>query len=198
MLYITRYLILAALFAPGFAWAHAETGVTGGLLSGLMHPINGLDHLLAMVAVGLWGAQLRQPAIWLLPITFPLIMTIGGLLGLAGTPLPYIEIAIALSALVLGLMVALNARMPVAIAMAVVGVFALFHGHAHGTEIPHAANPLAYGVGFVVATGLLHLAGIVFGTLTHWPWGANAVRLAGVGIATLGGYFLALAMGVLS
>ena len=191
-------LALAALMLSSSASAHTETGVAGGLISGFLHPLFGLDHLVAMVAVGLWGAQLQRPAIWLLPITFPAVMAVGGLLGVAGIPLPGIEIGIALSALTLGMMVAISARPPLWIAAVLVGFFAIFHGHAHGAELPDAANPLAYGVGFIISTGLLHLSGILLGALTHWPAGQRAVRGLGGLIAALGAYFSAAALGLLA
>jgi urease accessory protein len=173
------------------AFAHTETGVAGGFLSGFTHPIFGLDHLVAMVAVGLWGAQLGSPAIWVLPIAFPAVMAIGGLLGVMQVPLPAVEVFIAASAIILGIMVAFAARPPLVIAGLIVAAFAIFHGHAHGMELPEAANPLAYGVGFVLATGLLHLCGIVIGLLVAWPVGARAVQVCGALIALLGCYFLA-------
>lgn len=181
--------LLLGLFASQ-AFGHAETGVAGGLLSGFLHPILGPDHLIAMVAVGLWGAQLGNPAIWLLPITFPLVMAMGGRLGVVGLDIPFIEVGIALSALALGILIALRQRLPLAAASVLVAAFAIFHGHAHGTELPAAANPLAYGVGFVVCTGLLHLCGIVLGVLIRWPWGSQLVRALGGAIAALGLYFL--------
>ena len=180
------------------SFAHTNDGVAGGLVSGILHPIKGLDHLVAMVAVGLWGAQLREPAIWILPILFPLIMAVGGLLGLAGLPIPFIEIGIALSALTLGAMVAFRVTLPLVAASGMVGIFAIFHGHAHGTELPDAANPLAYGIGFVVSTGLLHLLGILIGLIVRWPIGEKALRVGGGGIAALGLFFLASALGVLT
>lgn len=185
------------LFAAANAYAHAEVGVAGGLVSGFLHPIFGPDHLVAMVAVGLWGAQLGSPAIWLLPITFPIVMAMGALLGLAGFPLPGVEVGVAASALVLGAMVALALRPPFWIAAILVGIFAVFHGYAHGAELPEAANPLAYGVGFVVATGLLHLCGILLGLLVAWKSGAWVVRASGAGIASLGVYFLSVNLGAL-
>ena len=143
-----------------------------------------------MVAVGLWGAQLGAPAIWVLPVCFPTVMAVGGLLGIAGVPMQSTELVIAASALVLGAAVATAMRMPLWAAAIVVGVFAVFHGYAHGLELPGAANPLAYGVGFVVATGLLHALGILIGTTTRWRAGAQAVRVLGAAIAGLGGMFL--------
>lgn len=177
------------------AFAHAEVGVAGGLVSGLLHPVMGMDHLVAMVAVGLWGAQLGQPALWLLPITFPMMMSMGALLGLAQVPLPFIEFGIACSALALGLVVAGALRPPLWVAMALVAIFAIFHGHAHGTEVPDAANPLAYGVGFVLSTGLLHLAGILIGALVDLPWGQKVVRGCGAVVAAAGLFFLAADLG---
>lgn len=170
------------------AHAHAETGVAGGLISGLLHPVTGLDHLVAMVAVGIWGAQLGRPAIWVLPITFPLIMAFGGLLGLSGLPIPalLVEIGIAMSALTLGVLVAMQLRIPLWSAAVIVAVFGLCHGHAHGAELPAAANALAYGVGFVVATGLLHLCGILLGELKRFSFGVTVIRSLGVVIAVAG------------
>jgi len=182
---LSATLALMLLAQP--ALAHTEAGVAGGLLSGFLHPILGPDHVIAMVAVGLWGAFLGAPAIWLLPIVFPLVMALGGVLGV---PLPAVEVGIALSAVALGAMVAFAARPPLWVAAVLVGAFAIFHGHAHGAELPAAANPLAYGIGFVAATGLLHLTGIAFGLLVRWPLGERAVRAGGGLIACAGLYFL--------
>ncbi|HEY4135375.1 MAG TPA: HupE/UreJ family protein [Alphaproteobacteria bacterium] len=172
------------------AWAHTDVGMAGGLASGFLHPLTGADHIAAMVAVGIWGAFLGAPAIWLLPVVFPLVMTVGGALGVLGVPLPGVEVGIAGSAIILGLAVALAARPPLWIAAVVVGVFALFHGHAHGTELPEAADPIAFAIGFVVATGLLHLAGIAIGLLVRWPAGRVGVRAVGGVIALAGVGFL--------
>ena len=172
---------------PGFA--HSG-GAIGGLTSGLLHPITGLDHVVAMVAVGLWGGILGGGAIWQLPVIFPLVMALAGALGALGVPLPGIETGIAVSGIVLGLMVLLMVRPPIAVAAAIVGAFAIFHGHAHGTELPQAANPLTYALGFVVATGTLHLCGIGLGQLMRWPAGKLAVRAMGGVIALAGGAFL--------
>jgi urease accessory protein len=172
------------------ALAHVEGGLTGGFLSGITHPIFGLDHVVAMVAVGLWGAFLGRPAIWLLPIVFPMVMAIGGALGVLGVPVPFVEAGIALSAIALGLAVAFAVKPHIAAAAAIVGLFAVFHGHAHGAELPEAANAVTYSAGFVIATGLLHLAGIAFGLLVQWPAGKVAVRAAGMAIAATGLAFL--------
>ncbi len=182
-------------FHPGLAWAHAEVAVGAGLVNGLLHPVQGLDHLIAMVAVGLWGAQLGSPLIWALPIAFPLMMAVGGVIGIMGIPLPSVEVGIAASALVLGLFVLTAFRAPTWLAVVAVSVFAIFHGHAHGMELPHAASPLAYGVGFVTSTGLLHLAGILIGLLNGFGGiGPMIVRACGGAVAALGGYFLVLAL----
>jgi len=181
---------LLALFASAAAHAHAGHGIAGGFLSGIAHPLLGLDHLVAMVAVGLWGAFLRAPAIWVLPVAFPLVMAFGAMLGVLGVFLPAVEIGIALSGVILGLLIAFAVRMPGVVALLIVSAFAIFHGHAHGTELPDAANPFAYAVGFVIATGLLHLGGIAFGTLIRWPAGVVAVRLGGVAVAMVGAVFL--------
>jgi len=191
-------IAIAVLTLAEPAFAHEQAGVAGGLASGLLHPLTGIDHLIAMVAVGIWGAQLGAPAIWVLPITFPLVMAFGGVLGVMRIPLPMPEAVIALSAFVLGAAVAVRLRVPFAAAAVVVGVFAIFHGHAHGAELPSAANPLAYGVGFVVATGLLHLCGIAIGTLSRWPAGERLIQGLGAAIAALGGYFLALSLGAVA
>ena len=181
-------LVTLAMASP--AAAHSGEGLTGGFAGGFTHPLLGPDHIAAMLAVGLWGAFLGLPAIWILPIVFPLVMALGAILGIVGVPLPGIEIGIAVSALVLGSMVALAAKPHLAIAAILVGAFAIFHGHAHGTELPDGANALAYALGFVIATGLLHLAGIGFGLLTQYPGGRLAVRAAGGAIAIAGLVFL--------
>ena len=171
------------------ALAHTGEGVDG-LYAGILHPISGLDHVVAMVAVGLWGGILDKPALWQLPIAFPVIMAVAGAFGAAGVPLPGVEVGIALSGIVLGAMVLFAVRMPVWTAMIIVGVFAVFHGHAHGAELPAAANPMAYALGFVLATGTLHLCGIAVGGLGKWPVGRMLVRAAGAAIALAGGAFL--------
>ena len=186
-----EWLVVALMFllVPRLE-AHVQQGQAAGFLAGLRHPISGLDHVLAMISVGLWGAQLGAPAMWLLPVTFPMVMAFGGFLGLVGVPLPGVEVGVASSAVLLGLMVAREARPPLAVAAALVGCFGVFHGHAHGTELPAGADAVAFSIGFVVATGLLHLAGISFGLLARWPAGRLAVRAAGGAIAVAGVAFL--------
>ncbi len=188
MLRTVSILLLATV--AGSAAAHTGEGLSGGFASGFAHPLLGWDHVAAMVAVGLWGAFLGSPAIWILPVVFPLVMALGGAMGVAGIPVPAVETGIAASALVLGLMVLFSVRPPIAVAAILVGAFAIFHGHAHGTELPDAANAVAYSVGFVIATGLLHLAGIALGGLVRWPAGRWLVRACGGGIALAGVGFL--------
>jgi urease accessory protein len=188
--------LLCALCAAGGpqAWAHEGTADLSGFSAGFMHPLLGWDHLLAMVAVGLWGSLLGGQAIWLLPVAFPLMMAAGGALGVAGVAIPGVEVGIASSAIVLGAAVASVVRPAFWIAMILVGAFAILHGHAHGTELPLAASPLTYSGGFVVATGLLHLVGIGMGTFSDSPSGLIGVRLAGLAIAVAGIAFLAGAL----
>lgn len=185
-----RRLALLSVLVAAPALAHEQSGQAAGFVTGLLHPISGLDHILAMVAVGLWGAQLGLPAIWVLPVTFPMMMAVGGFLGLIGVPIPGVEIGIALSALALGVMVAGAFRPPLWAAMLLVGAFAIFHGHAHGTELPPGQSGLTYSIGFVVATGCLHGVGITIGLLDRWPWGKVALRGAGTVVAVGGIFFL--------
>jgi urease accessory protein len=193
MTYHQRHAVAATslLLALACTPASAHTGsMSGGFIGGFAHPLFGPDHLVAMVAVGLWGAFLGAPAIWLLPIVFPLVMALGGVMGILGVPLPGVETGIAVSAIVLGLMVATAAKPPLPIAAVLVGAFAIFHGHAHGAELPPGTDAVAYSIGFVVATGVLHLSGIAFGLLARWPAGRIAVRAAGGAIALAGVAFL--------
>jgi urease accessory protein len=185
---------LLLLGAAGPALAHSAGGVAGDFISGFLHPIGGWDHVIAMIAVGLWGAFLGVPAIWLLPVVFPLVMAFGGMLGVLGMPLPGVEVGIAVSAIVLGAMVALAARPPLWVAAVVVGAFAIFHGHAHGTELPDSASPIAYSLGFVIATGLLHATGIALSMARRLAGGDAVVRGGGGAITVLGAWFLLRAL----
>jgi len=168
----------------------AHQGPAGGFLTGLSHPVSGLDHVAAMVAVGLWGAQLGRPALWLLPVAFPMVMALGAFLALLGLGLPGVEIGIAVSGIVLGAMVVLQARPPLPVALLLVSAFAVFHGHAHGTELPANQSGLLYSAGFVMSTGLLHATGIAIGAIHVWKPGAVAVRVLGGVIMAGGAYFL--------
>jgi urease accessory protein len=183
-------LLLALVVASAPAHAHILKGEASGFLTGAGHPISGLDHAMAMIAVGLWGAQLGVPALWLLPVTFPMTMALGGVIGLLGVPLPGIEIGIAASAILLGLAVSASLRPPLAVAVTLVAFFAIFHGHAHGTELPPGQSALLYSVGFVVATGCLHGVGIAVGTIQRWPWGQTLLRAAGAVVALAGVVFM--------
>lgn len=181
-----------ALLVPLAALAHEEGAAAGSsFATGFLHPIRGVDHVLAMFAIGLWGSQLGMPGIWVLPVAFPLVMAFGGALGIAGVPLPGTELGIALSVVALGAIIALALRPPVAGALAVAAFFAVFHGHAHGAELPGQAGAIAYSAGFVLATGLIHLSGIAVGLLIHLPRGPALVRIGGGAIALAGAYLLA-------
>ena len=175
---------------PSYAFAHVGQGQAAGLITGLQHPWSGLDHVLAMIAVGLWGAQLGNPAMWVLPVIFPMVMSLGAMMGLLGIPLPGIEIGIALSAIFLGAMVVGEVRPKPVIAAVLVGFFAIFHGHAHGTELPVGQSGMLYSMGFVIATGILHGIGITIGLIHRWPQGRLALRCAGAFIAAMGVTFL--------
>ena len=177
-----------ALFAltPFLAQAHIVPGEANGFTSGLNHPLHGLDHILAMVAVGLWAAQLGGRSLWLVPAAFVSLMTVGGALGMLGVHVPLVEAGILVSVLALGILIAAKARLPLILSMAVVGLFAIFHGHAHGTEIPMAASGFSYAIGFVFATAALHTCGIGLGLLAQRRLAAPALRFAGVGITLAG------------
>lgn len=185
---------MVIIFYPATALAHVGSGEAGGFLTGLQHPVSGLDHVIAMLAVGLWGAQLGAPAIWILPVVFPMMMAMGGTLGLMGIPLPGVEVGIAVSAVVLGFMVLTEARLKIQLAMVIVAFFAVFHGHAHGTELPAGQSGLLYSIGFVAATGLLHGAGIAIGLIHRWQAGRLALRGAGSLVCAAGIYFLVRAL----
>jgi len=184
-------LVAMAVLAGRPALAHIVDGsAAGGFLGGFAHPLFGLDHVVAMIAVGLWGAFLGQPAIWVLPIAFPLVMAFGGAMAILGIAVRGVEIGIAISAIVLGGMIALAVRARLVPAAMIVAAFAIFHGHAHGAELPPGTDAVAFSVGFVMATGMLHLTGIAFGLLTRWPIGRIGVRVAGIAIVLVGAVFL--------
>ena len=178
--------LLLALPATN-ALAHTQGEAAGaGFLDGFLHPLGGLDHVLAMLAVGMWGAQLGAPAIWMLPVAFPMVMALGGAAGIIGVPLPAVEIGITISVLVLGSMIALARRPPLALAALIVAFFAVFHGYAHGTELPGQASAVPYSAGFVIATGLIHLTGIGIGFVIRLPHGRTLLRVGGAAIAAAG------------
>ncbi len=181
-----------ALVVCNAAWAHAGAGMSGGFATGFMHPLGGMDHMLAMLAVGMWGAQLGAPAIWLLPVAFPMIMAMGGVLGIIGVPAPLpVEYGIAFSVVALGAVIAFYLRPPLWAAVLLVTFFALFHGYAHGAELTDKSNALAYSMGFVIATGMIHVAGILIGMVTHLPRGMTLLRMGGALVTLAGVYLLA-------
>ena len=177
-------VLLTVLGLP--AEAHLLNVSGAGWPQGFGHPFSGLDHILAMVAVGVWAAQTGRPALWVLPAVFPLAMAVGGMMGVAGMPVPGIEAGIAASVLILGLLIAFQAKPPLAASVVLVALFAVFHGHAHGTELPQAASPVLYGLGFVVATAILHLIGLGIGYVMLLPKGMLAIRIGGGAIAAAG------------
>jgi urease accessory protein len=193
---LPRLAVIALIFAftafyPG---ASPDAPSPQGFIGGFLHPIQGVDHRLAMVAVGMWGAALGRPLIWALPIAFPLVMAVGGIMGMHHMPFPnppVEQMVIALSVLVLGVAVACEWDAPIPVAIAIVSVFAIFHGYAHGREYPGMAARDAYAAGFVLSTGMLHLAGIAVGWATDFPRGALILRAAGAMTALAGlGYLV--------
>jgi urease accessory protein len=192
-----RFLATLAFGALLAAWsvpaeAHLLNAGSAGAAQGFAHPFSGLDHILAMVAVGLWAAQIGRRALWVLPLAFPLAMAAGGLLGMSGIALPGVETGIAASVALLGLLIALLARPALPVAVGLVALFAVFHGHAHGTELPLTASPILYGFGFMTATALLHLLGLGIGQVLKLPRGHMAVRAGGACIAAVGALLLAV------
>ena len=179
-------IALLMLCACAGVQAHTGEANASGFLAGVLHPLTGFDHLLAMVAVGIWGATLGMPLVWALPVAFPMLMVIGGILGITGVPLPFIESGIAVSVVVLGVSIAVAWRAPVPVALAIVAAFGVFHGYAHGAELPKSASPAAYVAGFVLCTGALHLTGVAIGTLKRLRHGAMALRASGGLIAIAG------------
>jgi urease accessory protein len=189
--YLRRLAALAlAMQFSQLAEAHIRKGEASGFVSGVRHPISGLDHVLAMIAVGLWGAQLGAPAIWVLPVAFPMVMALGGMMGLLGIPLPGTEYGIAASMILLGGVVLFELKPPLWVAALLVSFFAIFHGHAHGTELPAGQDGLLYSMGFVCATGCLHGVGVSIGLVHRWTWGQMFLHLSGGFISAMGMYFL--------
>ncbi|MDR3402735.1 MAG: HupE/UreJ family protein [Chthoniobacter sp.] len=188
--YLAPLATLSLALAPVLAHAHPGHDASG-FAAGVSHPIHGLDHILAMVAVGLWAVQLGGRAKWLVPASFVSVMAIGGALGMAGVSMPFAEQGILASVLILGVLIAAAVRLPLAASMSIVGLFALCHGHAHGLEMPGTAAGLSYGAGFVIATALLHASGIMTGVMIQRFAEAKWVRATGVAICAASA-FLAL------
>ncbi len=183
-----------AVLAATPALAHTGAGTVSGFASGFGHPIGGLDHLLAMVAVGILASQQGGKSVWLLPLSFVGMMIVGGILGVANVALPFVELGIVGSVIVLGAVIALGKHLPTGAAMALVGLFAVFHGHAHGTEMPATASGIEYGIGFAVATAALHAIGLGLGMLVKKlaeKAAPVAVRAGGGAIAAVGVFLLA-------
>ncbi len=187
---LSAILLLAAAMP---AYAHVGTGTTSSFTAGLMHPLSGLDHMTVMIAVGLWAALKGGKAIWAWPLAFVGVMLVGGALGMLHVPLPFVEPGILASVVALGLLVALAVDLPVSAGVAIIGLFALFHGHAHGTEVPENAGGLEYMAGFAVATALLHVTGIAAGLALGSRFRGLA-RAAGAACAAVG---VGLALGML-
>jgi urease accessory protein len=183
-------IALAAILMPGLVQAHVAHSDHASILAGLGHPFSGIDHILVMIAIGIWASQLGRRAVFALPVAFPLIMTLGAFLGVIGVPLPAVEAGIALSAIFLGAAVLLKSRADLRMAVPLVAIFGLFHGHAHGSELPLEQNALLFGAGFVAGTGLLHAVGIAFGLMRGWRWGRVALHGAGAAVLASGIAFL--------
>jgi urease accessory protein len=164
----------------------------GSFLAGLTHPVLGADHFLTMVSVGIVSAQIGGRAIWTVPATFVCVMAFGGLLGWLDVGLTAIEAGIAISVLALGLAIAADRQLPISLAMTAVGFFAIFHGYAHGAEMPTVANPVTYALGFMSGTAALHITGVIIGDISqHYSAGRLMLRVSGAAIAAFGAYFLA-------
>lgn len=195
---LTLPLLLVALgmLLPSLAYAHVGVGEINGLMHGLMHPVSGLDHVCAMLAVGLWAAQMGGRSVWAVPLTFVSVMVLGGALPMLNIGLPFVEQGIVLSVLLLGVLIAASIRLPLWLSSSLVGLFALWHGHAHGAEMPVLASGLAYALGFMLVTASLHLIGVVLGlgmqrlpALSRVEGGRErVVHLAGASIALCGVY----------
>ncbi len=184
------FFFAALLLVPTFAHAHVGVGPTHGFLPGVAHPFSGLDHLCAMMAVGLWAAQRGGRALWAIPLSFLSVMVLGAALGMAGVSIPFVEQGIIASVLLLGVLVAASVRLPVVASAILVGLFALFHGHAHGTEMPVTASGFAYGAGFLAATTLLHAAGLGLGMTLQRVASSTWVRALGGAVACCGLYLI--------
>ena len=181
-------MVALLLLLPSFAYAHVGVGEASGFMHGLTHPTSGLDHLCAMLAVGLWAAQMGGRSVWAVPLTFVGVMALGGALPMLGIGLPFVEPGIVLSVLLLGALIAAAVRLPLLSSSSMVGLFALWHGHAHGAEMPELASGIGYALGFMLATALLHAIGIAFGLGMQRLARERAIHAAGAGIALCGVY----------
>ncbi len=187
-------LWIVLLIYPVAILAHTLGGSANGFLTGISHPVVGYDHLLAMLSVGAISAQLGGRAVWVVPLTFMTFMVVGGLLGINHIALISVEIGIAVSVIVLGAAMAIENKVSFFIVMLFVGFFAVFHGHAHGVEMPGMVKPGKYVLGFILGTGIIHLLGMVLAfTANALPRGSVFLRLSGVAIACVGVRFLMVA-----
>jgi len=175
-----------AILFPSLAFAHVGVGEQQGFLFGLSHPFSGFDHLVTMIAIGLWAAQLGGQARWAVPLSFVMVMAFSGLLSMYVSPLPFVESGITLSLLILGLLIAATVRLPVMVSILIAATFAVFHGSAHGAELPPNISALTYASGFVTATALLHLSGIGIASLLNKYDRSQWLRLTGVAVVLCG------------
>ena len=185
-------LALTLAIVPGVAYAHDGTNLAlGGFLSGLVHPVLGYDHLLAMLSVGILSAQIGGRAIWTVPAAFVSVMAVGGFLGLIDIGLTATEFGIAVSLVILGSVIAAERRLSILVAMVGVGFFAIFHGYAHGSEVPETAEPFLYALGFLMGTALIHITSVVIGDISrHYERGKIILRVGGALIALIGLLFI--------
>jgi len=183
-----RWLLAVTALVSLPAYAHVGAGETTGFMHGLAHPAGGLDHVCAMLAVGLWAAQTGGRSTWVVPLTFVGVMALGGALPVLGIALPFVEQGIVLSVLLLGVLIAAAVRLPLVLSSGLVGLFALWHGHAHGAEMPAAVSGIGYALGFMMATALLHAIGVGFGLAMRRLAHERIVRAAGTSIALCGVY----------
>ena len=183
--------VMAGTLLPSFVYAHVGAGDTSGLMHGLAHPVSGMDHVCAMLAVGLWAAQMGGRSVWAVPLTFVSVMALGGVLPMLGIGLPFVEQGIVLSVLLLGVLIAASVRLPLILSSSIVGLFALWHGHAHGAEMPTLSSGITYAIGFMMATASLHIIGIVFGFWMQRLAHERIIHTAGASIALCGVYLAA-------
>ena len=183
------YLLpITLMLVPLAASAHVGIGPTFGFWYGFLHPLGGFDHILAMVGVGLWARQTGGRAVWAVPLAFVSVMIVGGVLGASGITLPFVEQAVVMSVLIVGVLIAAAIRLPLIASTLLVGLFAIFHGHVHGAEMPLGQAGILYGVGFILTTALLHGSGVALGTAFHKNLKGTVVRYTGATIALAGAY----------
>jgi len=191
-IFLRTIFVALGVLLPTFAHAHAGVGETNGFMHGLTHPASGLDHVCAMLAVGLWAAQMGGRSMWAVPLTFVSVMALGGSLPMLGIGLPFVEQGIVLSVLLLGVLIAAAVRLPLILSSGMVGLFALWHGHAHGAEMPALASGIEYALGFMLMTVSLHVIGIAFGLGMQRLARERVIHAAGASIALCGMYLSAI------